>query len=299
MITQELKQTQSAQDSLSTGAARQRLLAGIPITERRLRLAGVSTTVLVGGNGPPLILLHGGIECGGVYWGPVISRIVQSHHLVAPDVPGLGESDPAARLDTLTFAGWLAALIQVTCQKKPILIAHSLLGSMASRFAAQNGDLLERLVIYAAPGIGPYRMPLGLLVAAILLDLRPTGRNNERFERWAFLDPDRTRQQSPEWFDAFNAYTMARGAVPHVKRTMHQLIKIGTKQIPYTELQRIKVPTTLLWGRHDRMASLRLAEAASSKLGWPLHVIDDAGHVPHIEQPEGFLHVLDNTLGLS
>ena len=40
-------------------AARERLLAGIPVTERRLELAGVSTAVLEGGDGPPIVLLHG------------------------------------------------------------------------------------------------------------------------------------------------------------------------------------------------------------------------------------------------
>ena len=39
--------------------ARERLLAGLPVTERRLRLAGISTVVLEGGDGPPLLLLHG------------------------------------------------------------------------------------------------------------------------------------------------------------------------------------------------------------------------------------------------
>ena len=39
--------------------ARERLLAGLPVTERRLQLAGVSTAVLEGGDGPPVVLLHG------------------------------------------------------------------------------------------------------------------------------------------------------------------------------------------------------------------------------------------------
>ena len=34
------------------------------------------------------------------------------------------------------------------------------------------------------------------------------------------------------------------------------------------------------------MTPLPLAEAASTRLGWPLHVVDDAAHVPHIEQPD-------------
>ena len=49
--------------------ARARLLKGIRITERRLDVTGVSTAVLEAGDGPPMVLLHGGIETGGVYWG--------------------------------------------------------------------------------------------------------------------------------------------------------------------------------------------------------------------------------------
>jgi pimeloyl-ACP methyl ester carboxylesterase len=77
---------------------------------------------------------------------------------------------------------------------------------------------------------------------------------------------------------------------------MRQLIKAGSKQLAHDDLQSIGVPTSLLWGRGDRMVPLRIAEVASSGLGWPLHVVEDAGHVPHIEQPEGFLRALGAAL---
>jgi len=269
----------------------------VPVTERRVQLAGVSTAVMEGGDGPPILLLHGGIESGGVYWAPVISRLTQSYRIVVPDLPGLGESEPLARMDDTAFADWLAGLIRMTCQEQPVLLAHSLDGSLAARFAANHSSLFRQLVLMGAPGIGHYRMPLGLLVTAIRFDLRPSERNGARFARWAFLDPDRTRQQDPEWYDAFMAYGLSRGAVTHVKRTMRRLIKVGTKQIPDEELQRIEVPTALLWGRHDRMAPLRLAASASSRFGWPLHVVEDVGHVPFVERPEAFLRTLRAVLG--
>jgi pimeloyl-ACP methyl ester carboxylesterase len=281
--------------------ARQRLLAGVPVDERRLELAGASTVVLEGGDGPPLVLLQGGIECGGAYWAPVIAPLAERYRVIVPDLPGLGESEPVSRLDAATFGDWFAQLLVETCEGPPTLIAHSLGGSLAARFAAVHGDLLRGLVIYAAPGIGPYRMPLGLRVVAIRFALRPSDRNEERFERWAFFDLDRTRRRDPEWLRAFGAYTRSRAAVPHVKRTMRQLIKDGTKQIPDAELGRTEIPTSLLWGRHDRFVPLGLAEAASARRGWPLHVIDDAGHVPHIEQAGAFLRALDRarTIGQS
>jgi pimeloyl-ACP methyl ester carboxylesterase len=271
---------------------RRRMLAEIPLTERRLDVAGISTAVLEGGNGSPMVLLHGGIETGGVIWGPVISRLAERHRLVVPDVPGLGASEPVARLDAAIFADWFAQLLRVTCDEAPTLVAHSLNGSMAAHFATRYAELLGGLVLYAAPGIGPYRVPLGLAVAAIRFDVRPSERNNARFAEWAFLDPVQTRRQDPDWYDAFMAYGLSRGTVPHVKRTMRQLVKAGSKQVSDAELQGIRVPTTLIWGRRDRMAPLRIGEIASSRFGWPLQVIDDAGHVPHIERPREFLRAL-------
>ncbi len=276
--------------------SRRRVLAGIPLSERRLQVAGVSTAVLEGGMGRPLVLLHGGIECGGAYWAPVASQLAKSHRLVVPDVPGLGESEPGERLDEAVFATWFSELVRLTCEEQPALVAHSLLGSLAARFAASRGELLRRLVIYGAPGIGRYRLPLGLMAAAIRFDLRPSQRNQERFERWVFPDVERTKQQDPAWFGAFDAYCVACGRVRHVKRTMRQLIRAGTKRVPDAELRRIDPPPALLWGRHDRMVPVELAQDASTRLDWPLHVVEHAGHAPHLEQPDAFLPTLADAL---
>jgi pimeloyl-ACP methyl ester carboxylesterase len=274
----------------ATPVPRERMLAGLPLTERRLDVAGTSTAVVEAGDGPPLILLHGGIECGGPIWAPVIARLAERRRVVVPDLPGLGDSEPVDRLEPATFAGWFDALLRLTCDRPPTLVAHSLGGSLAARFATEHGELLERLVLYGAPGVGRYRMPLDLRVTAIRFALRPSERNAERFDRLAFFDLDRTRQQDAAWFAAFSADTMARARVPHVKRTMRGLIAVGSKVVP--GLERVEVATTLLWGRHDRFVPLGLGEAASARLGWPLQVIDDAGHVPHIEQTDAFLEAL-------
>lgn len=277
---------------MAVSDSRERLLAGLPLAERRAQIAGAATNILEGGDGPPLVLLHGGIECGGAYWAPVVDRLAQSHRLIIPDVPGLGESEPLGRLDAPAFALWLSELLSLTADERPTLVAHSLVGSLAARFAAAHGEELRRLVIYAAPGVGDYRMPVGLRVVAIRFAIRPTEANSERFERRAFFDLDGARSRAAGWLRAFSDYTRARAGVPHVKRTMRELIASGTKQIDDAELRRIPIATELVWGTHDRFVSLGLGEAASTRLGWPLRVIDDAGHVPHIERPEAFLRTL-------
>lgn len=270
---------------------RARLLQGLAVKERLLEVGGVGTTVLGGGDGPPMVLLHGGIECGGVYWAPVIDSLAQQHRLIVPDVPGLGESDPVDRLDLATFTDWMIALLRLTCEEPPTLVAHSLVGTLAARFAAYHGELLRQLVVYAAPGVGPYRMPIGLRAVAIRFALRPSEPNMERFERWAFNDLDRVRRLNPDWMHAFTTYSRGRALVPQVKRTMRQLVATGTKQVR----EHIDVPTTMIWGAQDRFVPVDLARAASARLGWSLQVIDDAGHVPHIEQPGAFLEVITRT----
>ncbi len=275
---------------------RRRLLAGLPVTERRLRVSGVTTVVLEAGTGPPMVLLHGGIECGAVYWAPVVARLAETHRLVMPDAPGLGESAPVPALGPIPFNAWLSELLRLTCERRPVLVAHSLLGSLSARFALAHGELLRGLVLYGAPAIGPYRLPAGLLMTAILFGLKPSQRNLDRFIRWALHDPEEARARDPEWFDAFRGYLLARARVPHVKRTMRYLIGTATKPIPIADLRRIDVPTALLCGKDDRMVPISVARAATAGLGWPLHLID-AGHAAHVEHPDRFLAALRCAIG--
>jgi 2-hydroxymuconate-semialdehyde hydrolase len=229
-------------------------------------------------------------------WAPVLGRLAQQHRVVVPDVPGLGESAPAPRLDVDTFARWLAGLVGQTALDRPTIVAHSLIGSLATRVAILDSDLLGRLVVYAAPGVGPYRLPLALRYVAIRWAIRPTPRNAERFDRFALLDLDATRRRDPGWFEAFEAYTRARAVEPHVKKTMSRLVAAETKPIPAAQLARIEAPTSLLWGRHDRMVPVAIGQAAASRHGWSLHVIDGAAHAPHIEQPDAFVEALTDIL---
>jgi 2-hydroxymuconate-semialdehyde hydrolase len=272
------------------------MLEGLPVTERRLRLAGLSTVVLEGGDGPPLVLLHGGIESGGAYWAPVIERLAESHRVVVPDVPGLGESEPVAELTPDTFAEWFRALLRETCEERPTLVGHSLGGGLSARYAARHAESISRLVIYCGTGVGPYRIPVGLAIRAIMFDLRPSERNAERFDHFAFFDFDKARLRDGEWLAAWSLYARERARVPHVKRTMRRLIRRAKKQVPEAELRRITVPTSLIWGSHDRFVPLSVAEWASARLGWPLRVIDATGHVPHIERPEVFCDELQACL---
>jgi pimeloyl-ACP methyl ester carboxylesterase len=59
----------------------------------------------------------------------------------------------------------------------------------------------------------------------------------------------------------------------------------------------IRVPTLMLWGRHDTIVPLAVGERLHRAVpGSRLAVIDDAGHLPHEEQPEPVLRELERFL---
>src|SRR5215207_9091103 len=116
--------------------ARARLLSGLPVTERRLPLAGVSTAVLEGGDGPPMVLLAG--ESTAV-WMRVIPDLVTTHRVIAPDLPGLGASEaPDGPLDADAALAWLDELIDQTCAIPPVLVGKGAGGALAARFTLQR-----------------------------------------------------------------------------------------------------------------------------------------------------------------
>ena len=96
-------------------AARERLLAGLPVTERHVEAAGIATVALEGGDGPPVLLLHGPAGSA-AHWMRVIPDLVTAHRVVAPDLPGHGASGmPDAPLDGDRMIAWLGELIERTC----------------------------------------------------------------------------------------------------------------------------------------------------------------------------------------
>lgn len=129
-----------AGDGPGTRDPRERLPTGCPVTERRLSLNHLSTAVLEGGDGPPIVLLHGPAAYA-AQWRRVIPDLVRTHRVVAPDPPGHGESDAIDRPPDHDFvAGWLDDLIECTCAVRPVVVGQTLGGAIAARFASERRD---------------------------------------------------------------------------------------------------------------------------------------------------------------
>jgi pimeloyl-ACP methyl ester carboxylesterase len=266
-----------------------RVIEGLPVTTRRLDLAGVSTSLLEGGEGPPIVVLHGQ---GGFaeIMGGLIANLVDRYRVIAPDLPGLGRSAvQEGSLDEPNVMQWLGELIAKTCDQPPILIGISMGGSIAARFAVKRADEVGKLILINSGSLGPFRPPPSLLFALVRMIRNPNRAGLHRMQRQIFFDVDRVREQMGDRLTVLEDYQLDRAKLQSVNAANRTLLrKVGTKPIPDDELGSIKMPVAMIWGRHDRVMPIKYAERARTKHGWPLYVIEESGHIPMAEQPAQF-----------
>jgi pimeloyl-ACP methyl ester carboxylesterase len=115
--------------------------------------------------------------------------------------------------------------------------------------------------------------------------------------RQVSVDVERMQRRMGDRWAPFRASSLELARTPSARRAnRHLLRELGLRQLPPEELAGIAVPTTLIWGRQDRVMPLATAREASVRYGWPLDVIDDAGHFLGANQPEAFLQALRRAL---
>ena len=293
-------ETKNPSGPFTADAARERLLAGIPVTERRLELAGISTAMLEGGEGRPIVLLHEQASFA-AQWMRVIPDLVTTHRVIAPDLPGHGASELGdGELNADRVFAWLRDLIDHTCASPPTLVGHLGSGAIAARFAVDHGERLGSLVLVDSFGLGKFRPAPRFALALLRYVTRPSARTYDGLMQRCTVDFAGVRSGIGDRWEPFKAYTLDRARAPSGKAALRVLMrKLAVPPIPETDIERIAVPTTLIWGRQDPVIRLKVAEAASERYEWPLHVIENAGDDAPIEQPEAFLRALHAALGSS
>ncbi|HSD74141.1 MAG TPA: alpha/beta fold hydrolase [Steroidobacteraceae bacterium] len=293
----DLQRAEKRTNRVADVEARERLLAWMPVTERRLTLAGISTSVLEGGDGPPVVLLHGPLA-NAAHWLRVLPGLVNKYRVIAPDLPGHGNSQAAATaLSVGRLMEWLLSLIEHTCSSAPALVGQLLGGAIAARFAGAHGRRVSRLVLIDTFGLAPFQPPPEFASALTDYMRSPAVATHERLWRQCAFDLERMRTSMGERWQPFEAYNVELARRPDVQSAVSALMEHFGPAIPHADLERIAVPAFLIWGRHDRPYPLSIATAASTRFGWPLHVIEDSADDPPIEQPEALLRVLHNVLG--
>ena len=125
------------------------------IASRTADINGVKLHYLTAGHGTPLILLHGYAETS-LMWKPIIPLLAQRFTVIAPDLPGIGDSSiPAHGLDMKTAAISIHDLAKSLGVRRAEVVGHDIGLMVAYAYAAQFPTEVTKLVLMDAflPGV--------------------------------------------------------------------------------------------------------------------------------------------------
>jgi pimeloyl-ACP methyl ester carboxylesterase len=125
------------------------------IHSRFATVNGLKLHYLTAGHGPTVILLHGYAQNSRM-WRPVISVLAQKFTVIAPDLPGFGESDiPSGHVSMKWSAGCIHDLAKSLDVQKAAVVGHDIGLMVAYAYAAQFPSETEKLVLMDAflPGV--------------------------------------------------------------------------------------------------------------------------------------------------
>ncbi|MGA9476036.1 MAG: alpha/beta hydrolase [Terriglobales bacterium] len=129
--------------------------ADATIASRTVDIKGVKLRYLTAGHGTPLILLHGYAETSRM-WRPIIPQLADRFMVIAPDLPGIGDSDiPADGLDMKSAAVRIHDLAKSLGVQKAEVVGHDIGLMVAYAYAAQYPSEVAKLVLMDAflPGV--------------------------------------------------------------------------------------------------------------------------------------------------
>jgi len=129
--------------------------ASAAIESRFREVGGIKIHYLTAGHGPAVILIHGYTQTSRM-WRPLISKLTDKFTVVAPDLPGIGDSDiPKDGLDMKTAAIRIHALAKSLGISKSRVVGHDIGLMVAYAYAAQFPSEVEKLVVMDAflPGV--------------------------------------------------------------------------------------------------------------------------------------------------
>lgn len=231
---------------------------------------------LEAGQGPVLILIHG-LGSSASVWRDDIDLLAASYRVIALDLPGYGKSDrPKADYSVEYQAGAVKEFIEALGVDKVTLAGNSLGGWIAALVALDSPDKVSRLVLVDSAG-------LRREAARTDVPLNPATREEEKALLLAlFADKAKVTESllNEQW-----------DYRKDVRSTVQATIESFKTKAPFLDsrLRDIKVPTLIIWGKQDLLVPLDIADRFARGIrGSKLIVIDNAGHLPQVEQPKAF-----------
>ena len=249
----------------------------------QLSVRGTRVRILRQGSGEPLVFLHGAGDRG--EWLPVLAGLAADWAVCRPDHPGFNQSDDDERIDSVhDLAFFYLDLLDALELPRVTLVGASLGGWLAAEIAVLDPARVAALVLIDAAGLrvagapAPDVFTLNPVQLAELL-FHDQALRSAAIERAAGLD------QSPE---ELRNYLRNRIATSHLAWNPYfHDPKLAER------LHRVSAPTVVVWGSEDRLLPVAHARRWQELIeDARIELIADAGHLPHIEQPERVVEIV-------
>jgi pimeloyl-ACP methyl ester carboxylesterase len=255
-------------------------------SEELVTVGGVAIEIVRRGHGKPLLLLPGEdmLEAESAF----VAGLAKNAEIIIASPPGFGRS---ARPDWLTEPAdqaylLLSLLKQLGLSRVPV-IGCSFGGWVAAEMAVMDDDCFTRMAL-----IGPYGVKLGGPMESDFADIYQLG--PAKSAALKFREPDKMKRDLAKLSDE---------ELGRIARNQESFARFGWE--PYLHnpklkhlLYRIAVPTLILWGEKDGIASADYARGYAKLIaGARVATIADAAHYPHIEQPDAVLRHVTDFLG--
>jgi pimeloyl-ACP methyl ester carboxylesterase len=254
------------------------------MTQHQIEIKGLRIAYQRAGEGPALVLLHGGLGLDSREWGWQLDELSDEFTVLAWDMPGCGRSsDPPEGFGASEYIDCLAAFIEAVGLGRPHVLGLSLGSGLALELYRRHPTIPRTLILASA-----YAGWAGSLPAEVAEQRR------QHVLRLTDLPPERWAR---EWIPTLLTESAPAELVDEVVTILSEFHPAGQRALLQAfadqdlrdVLPRIDVPTLLLYGDQDVRSPLHVAEALHAQIpGSRLVIIPGVGHLSDMEAPERF-----------
>ena len=253
------------------------------------------------GNGPAIVLVHG-ITSTSATWERVMPYLATRFTVVAPDLIGHGQSaKPRGDYSLGAYASGVRDLMVSLGHESATFVGHSLGGGVVMQLAYQFPERCDRLVLVDSGGLGrevsillrAATLPLSEVVLPLLASTRllDAGRAVARLVGRAGFHAGTDMAELARGHASLSD-PEARAAFVHTLRT---IVDPGGQRVNASDRLYLaeNIPFMIVWGERDPIIPVEHGRAAHELVpSSRLEVFPDAGHFPHMDDPQRFLDVL-------
>ncbi len=253
---------------------------------KEVRLGELKIAYAEAGQGPPLVLLHGGMD-DSRSWRRQFDGLADEFTVLAWDAPGCGRSSDVPESWRIShFAEALAGWLDAIRIERPHILGLSWGSSVALEFYRRHSSVPASLILASAYAGWAGSLPPDEVATRLQSVLLAADNPRETLLQGlpGLLGPAVPQESIDElvdiWMDSAGSHHPGG-----YRAAAHSMAEADLRNV----LPEIRVPTLLLYGELDQRAPLTVAESLHAAIpGAELVVIPGAGHMTNIEAPEEF-----------